>query len=211
MYRRLLSIFVLLLAGPISAREVTVYLTVVSEGDRKDAQLGRWNDDKHYDANQDQPFTLLKRLKPIVISDHSQRSTWQIALDVSQPRQRIIGLGAALTDSAAYVLHQLKQRNPRLYEFTMRRLFSPDHGAGFSYLRRPIGSSDYTATDKNYTCADHPSDDLSTFSIEHDKQYIIPILKDVLAVKNRALRSTISDPRVHSCGWQPVPLSHEYR
>jgi glucosylceramidase len=62
-----------------------------------------------------------------------------------------------MTDSSAFVLQGLKEHNPRLYEFTMRRLFSPDQGAGFSYLRRPIGSSDYTATESYYTYADRPA------------------------------------------------------
>ena len=87
-----------------------------------------------------------------------------------------------MTDSSAYVLFKLKESNPELYKYTMEKLFSPENGAGFSVVRLPVGASDYTATKSYYTYCDEKSEDLSSFSIEHDKKYIIPVLKDALKI-----------------------------
>jgi glucosylceramidase len=183
MYKKYLSIPLLLLSlNTVTAREVSVWLTVVSDGDRKDREYGSWDDETHYDAHQDDGFSLLKRVAPIKLRNRPVGREWQVTLTPAKSRQEIKGLGAAMTDASAFVLYQLRLRNPKLYEFTMQRLFSPEHGAGFSYLRRPIGSSDYTATKSNYTYADRQSEDLSTFSIDHDRRYIIPMLRDVLRI-----------------------------
>jgi glucosylceramidase len=85
-----------------------------------------------------------------------------------------------MTDSSAWVLMNLKRRNPQLYDCTMKKLFSPTAGAGFSFLRLPMGASDYTASAIYYTYCDRQSPDMSLFSIAHDRQYIIPVLKDAL-------------------------------
>jgi glucosylceramidase len=172
----------LLFLTATAADEVSVRLTIIADGDRKDRQYDAWDDQTRYDADQDKAFTLFKRMPPIQMGDRPIGHRWRIILDATNRRQEIKGLGASMTDSSAFVLHALKQHNPQLYAFTMQRLFSATRGAGFSYLRRPIGSSDYTATQSNYTYADEPSEDLSSFSIDHDKQYIIPVLKDVLRI-----------------------------
>ena len=192
---RLMASLVLLLPTTTMAGDVSMWLTVIPDGDRKDQQLGSWNDADPYDQRQDESFVLLKLESPRVLRDRVIGHNWRITLDPVKRQQTIRGLGATMTDSSAFVLHRLKEHNPRLYEFTMRRLFSPDQGAGFSYLRRPIGSSDYTATESYYTYADRPSSDLSTFSIDHDRQYILPTLRDVLRVN--------PDVKIMGSPWSP--------
>jgi len=78
----------------------------------------------------------------------------------------------------------------------MKRLFSPSQGAGFSFLRLPMGASDYTATPAYYTYCDERSPDLSRFSIAYDREYIIPALKDALRLNPeiRILSSPWSAP-----------------
>ncbi len=153
------------------AQTVQVWVTVSADGDRKDAHLGAaWDDANRYGIEQDGPYQLLRRdqVAPSEVPA-ATIGVWRIEVDADAPQQTLRGVGAALTDASAYLLWHLKQRNGPLYEFTMQRLFSPTDGAGFSYLRRPLGSSDYTATESYYTYADQESADLSSFSIAHDR------------------------------------------
>lgn len=106
----------------------------------------------------------------------------KIVVDRTKSGQVMYGDGAALTDASAWVLMNLKERNRRLYDYTMKKLFSPTEGAGFSFLRLPMGASDYTASATYYTYCDTPSPDLSQFSVAHDRGWIIPVLKDALGL-----------------------------
>ncbi|WP_279579663.1 hypothetical protein [Fodinicola feengrottensis] len=59
----------------------------------------------------------------------------------------------------------------------MNNLFDPATGAGISFLRQPIGASDFVA-DKDYSFDDVPAGQtdysLSHFSIAHDEAKILP-------------------------------------
>jgi glucosylceramidase len=63
-------------------------------------------------------------------------------------------------------------------------LFDPKKGIGLSILRQPMGASDFAL--QSYTYDDLPQGqtdpDLKSFSIDHDRSYIIPILRQSLAL-----------------------------
>jgi glucosylceramidase len=63
-----------------------------------------------------------------------------IAVDPARAYQRIEGLGASITDSSAHLLARSPDRNA-----IMGSLFDPDRGLGLSYLRKPMGASDFVA------------------------------------------------------------------
>jgi glucosylceramidase len=155
---------------PLRAGEVTVILTKVDDGDAKHGP---------FDIHQDDNFALLRQ-NSIPFAAAAPGRPVKIVVDRTRTFQTMYGHGAALTDSSAWVLMNLKRRNPQLYEYTMKKLFSPTEGAGFSFLRLPMGASDYTASTTYYTYCDERSPDLSRFSIAHDRQCIIPVLKDAL-------------------------------
>jgi glucosylceramidase len=152
------------------AGKVAVLLTKVDDGDIKRAQG---------EVHQDDNFTLLRQSSiPLTTTDPGR--TVNITVNRTTFFQTMYGHGAAMTDSSAWVLSHLKEHNPQLYEYTMKKLFSPTEGAGFSFLRLPMGASDYTASTNYYTYCDEPSPDLGRFSIAHDRQCIIPVLRDAL-------------------------------
>ncbi|MEV4639989.1 discoidin domain-containing protein [Actinoplanes sp. NPDC049548] len=101
-----------------------------------------------------------------------------ITIDPSTTYQRMDGFGASLTDSAAAVLHRL---DPAARDAAMRSLFDPRQGIGVSFLRQPIGSSDFTAASAHYTYDDVPAGQtdfpLAHFSIAHDEAQILPLLR----------------------------------
>jgi len=76
----------------------------------------------------------------------STRTT--ITIDPATTYQTMDGFGGALTDSTAAVLYQL---SPAERTQAMRDLFSPSDGIGVSFLRQPVGSSDFTAASEHYT------------------------------------------------------------
>src|SRR6185436_8700659 len=61
-----------------------------------------------------------------------------ITIDPSQRFQRIDGFGASITDSSAHLLAESEDRDA-----IMRDLFSTKDGIGLSYLRQPMGASDF--------------------------------------------------------------------
>jgi glucosylceramidase len=101
-----------------------------------------------------------------------------IVVDPEVSYQSVDGFGASITDSAAAVLHRLL---PAVRDEAMRRLFDPVRGIGISFLRQPIGSSDFTAEPAHYTYDDVPAGQtdfaLRRFSIAHDEARILPLLR----------------------------------
>jgi glucosylceramidase len=95
-----------------------------------------------------------------------------ITLDPAKTFQEVLGFGAAFTDSACYMFNQLA---PDAREQLLRELFHPSE-MGFSACRICIGSSDYAA--KVYSFDDgEPDPELKRFSIDHDRDYILPMLR----------------------------------
>ena len=92
--------------------------------------------------------------------------------------EKFKGFGVAITGSSCYNL-SIMDKNERK-EF-LNKIYS-DSGIGLSVGRLSIGSSDYSA--ESYSYADEPFDvELKHFSIERDKKYIIPIIKEILKIK----------------------------
>ena len=106
----------------------------------------------------------------------SDRTT--ITVDPQTSYQTMDGFGASITDSSAAVLYRL---SPADREQTMRALFDPKQGIGVSFLRQPVGSSDFTAASEHYTYDDVPAGQtdfgLKHFSIAHDQQQVLPLLR----------------------------------
>ncbi|WP_426454673.1 carbohydrate-binding protein [Paenibacillus sp. S-38] len=107
---------------------------------------------------------------------------YTIHVDESRTYQTMDGYGASLTDSSAYVIYHHLDEKKRTE--LMRQLFDPVQGLGLSYLRLPMGASDFALND--YTYDDMPEGqvdpDLEHFSIEHDRAYILPVLKQALKI-----------------------------
>jgi glucosylceramidase len=95
-------------------------------------------------------------------------------LDPSCTFQEILGFGAALTDAACYLLHQL---SPSKRQEFLREVFDPA-ATGLNTCRICIGSSDYATAPYSYDEGD-PDPEMERFSIDHDRQYILPILQEV--------------------------------
>jgi len=95
-----------------------------------------------------------------------------IVLEPAKKFQEVLGFGGAFTDAACYMFNQL---TPTAREKLFHELFHPSE-MGLSVCRICMGSSDYSTKDYSYDDGD-PDPDLSRFSIEHDREYILPMLR----------------------------------
>lgn len=93
--------------------------------------------------------------------------------------QEILGFGGSFTESAAYVINNLLQS--KLNEI-LEAYFSPN-GAAYSLTRTHINSCDFSV--KNYAYANVEGDtQLVNFSIDEDRQDLIPLIKNSMRIEN---------------------------
>jgi glucosylceramidase len=94
--------------------------------------------------------------------------------------QPFLGVGAALTDSAAYVLTHYMSTAQR--HALLKDLFSAS-GRNWRMLRVCMGSPDFRSEPVGYTYDDgSPDPSLSRFSIARDTAFITPVIKEILAI-----------------------------
>ena len=88
-----------------------------------------------------------------------------------------LGFGVAITGSSCYLLHQME---PTARRALLEQIYGKN-GLGLRMARLSIGASDYSA--ELYSYDDVPIDTaLQHFSIDRDRRYIIPMIKEILAV-----------------------------
>ncbi len=121
---------------------------------------------------------LLQQRDPVTFESGGSDLT-TIVVDPTQRFQTMDGFGASITDSSASLLAAL---TPAQRDQAMRALFDPTDGIGVSFLRQPVGSSDFTAEAAHYTfddvapgATDFP---LEHFSIAHDEAQVLPLLRE---------------------------------
>jgi glucosylceramidase len=125
---------------------------------------------------------LLAAQPPVALSERTPAASLTVTVDPTRRYQVIDGFGASITDSSAAVLYRL---DPRTRDATMVRLFAPGRGAGLSYLREPMGASDFVAGGF-YTYDDVPRGAtdyaMARFSVAHDEARILPLLRRARAL-----------------------------
>jgi glucosylceramidase len=127
----------------------------------------------------------LKQLKPIILTRGTAGlgAVPTIRVEPAKTGQTYWGVGGAVTDSSAYLIHSLgaKQQTKLL-----TKLFSLS-GLGLSFASIPIGASDYTAGGVPYTYDDQSpgqtDPDLKDFSIAHDKQWSLPVDRQIETIR----------------------------
>ena len=101
-------------------------------------------------------------------------SAMSVRLDPEQRYQQVLGFGAALTDASCYLLEQLDAGRRKSI---LDECFGPS-GLRLSVARTTIGSSDYSVSAYSYDDTESPDPELEHFSIDHDKKYILPLLRE---------------------------------
>jgi glucosylceramidase len=184
--RDFLGISALGLAAAIAPKEALERVPVITglrnETPNVGAEISIWV------TSGDERFAGAPRVKWSPAS--STPATDQIQLDPSKKFQDILGFGGAFTDAACYTFNQLA---PSAREQLLHEMFHPSE-MGLSVCRTCIGASDYSA--ELYSFDDGDADpDLTRFSIEHDREYILPVLREA--------RKANPDLFLFSSPWSP--------
>ena len=100
-----------------------------------------------------------------------------IAILPEEKFQTITGFGGSFTESSAYLLNQISKKN----RDTIIEAYFGESGAKYSLTRTHMNSCDFSLSQYSYApVADDV--DLKYFSIQEDKEDIIPMIKDAMAV-----------------------------
>jgi glucosylceramidase len=114
----------------------------------------------------------------------------RIALNSAETYQEVLGFGAALTDASCFLFSQLPASGR---ERLFREFFHPSEMA-LSVCRICVGASDYSKSLYGYDEGE-PDLEMARFSIDHDREYIIPML--------RQARETNPDLFLLASPWSP--------
>jgi glucosylceramidase len=129
--------------------------------------------------------TRLLARQPDLAFGADSSSPLTIEVDAGKRYQEMIGFGAAITDSSAWLLQNKLQPDRR--DALMQELFGRSPGIGLSFVRLTIGASDFSR--RHYSLDDVPDgkDDptLSRFSIDANRADVLPVVKSALAINPR--------------------------
>lgn len=116
------------------------------------------------------------------------KETSKITILPDQEMQTITGFGGSFTEASAYLLNQLSKANR---EKVLEAYFG-ESGAKYSLTRTHMNSSDFSLS--NYSYAPIEGDiNLENFSVDEDKDDIIPMIKEAMA-KSKDGFKIISSP-----------------
>lgn len=114
-----------------------------------------------------------------------------ITVDENQKFQKWKGFGGTFNEAGWDALGKLSSSDK---EKAIRLLFDVNDGIGFTWGRIPIGASDYAL--ERYSLNEHADDfEMEHFSIDRDKEYLIPYIKAALEIK--------PDIRFWASPWSP--------
>ncbi len=107
----------------------------------------------------------------------------KITVSTKDEFQTMDGFGAAMTESSAYLFSNMSNSQR---ETVMEDLFG--NGIGISFVRIPMGASDFALSNYSYNDLEPGQTDLTMehFTLERDQQYVIPMLK-LAKMKNPSL------------------------
>lgn len=117
-------------------------------------------------------FFSQSKIKPKKYQEKIENEVINIYPEITY--QTLLGFGGAFTESTGYALKQLpiEKQNQIFKDY-----FSSE-GLNYSIGRLPIGSTDFSPKSYSYSY----KEDLSDFTIEQDREYILPTVKSALKI-----------------------------
>ena len=110
-----------------------------------------------------------------------------IFVEPAKKFQNFIGIGGAITDASAEVFAKLSKEKQT--EF-LNAYYDKQKGIGYSLLRTTIQSSDFSS--ESYSYIKEGDKDLKTFSIDHDRQFRIPLIKQAIQTAGGKLTTYVA-------------------
>jgi glucosylceramidase len=129
--------------------------------------------------------------KPFVPSVQPLETEIFIFVNPEKIFQTFLGIGGAITDAAAEVFAKLPA--DKQLEF-LTAYYDREKGIGYTLARTSIHSCDFSS--ESYTYIKEGDKELKTFSIDHDKQYRIPLI-------NQAIKAAGGKLTLFASPWSP--------
>ena len=107
----------------------------------------------------------------------------RVSLDFEKKYQTISGFGGAFTEASAYLLNQM---SPEVRSQILKAYFSRQ-GANYSLTRTHMNSCDFSLSNYSYTPVEGDKN-LEHFSINEDKDDLIPMIKGALQTSEDGFR-----------------------
>jgi glucosylceramidase len=128
----------------------------------------------------DRKLRLVRQPDIVMSADESLRA--DVVIDINRTYQSIVGFGAALTDSSAWLLQNKLSDGQR--GALMQELFGPPPNLDLNMMRLTIGASDFSL--QHYTLDDLPAGEvdpqLQHFNVASNLRDVIPMAREALAI-----------------------------
>ncbi len=98
-----------------------------------------------------------------------------VFVDPTKTFQDFLGIGGAITDASAETFYKLPKAQQ---DEVLTAYFDKNNGIGYTLIRTNIHSCDFSSG--SYTYINEGDTDLKSFSIDHDKKYRIPMIKEAI-------------------------------
>lgn len=110
-----------------------------------------------------------------------------VFVDPEKTFQSFTGIGGAITDASAETFAKLpKEKQDEI----LLKYYDQQKGIGYSLARTNIHSCDFSSG--SYTYVDENDAELKSFSVAHDKQFRIPMIKQAIAAAGGKLTLYVS-------------------
>ncbi len=157
---------------------VFILLSHVAFSQQKDKRQNKLSDIKNkmvtvYTSAEGTDLRLTKT-GDLAFKEQKQSLESQVSIFVYPEKtfQTFLGIGGAITDASAEVFAKLPKNKQ---EELLNAYYSKEKGIGYSLIRTNIHSCDFSSG--SYTYVDEGDAALKTFTIEHDQQFRIPLIK----------------------------------
>ncbi|MDO6431744.1 glycoside hydrolase family 30 protein [Flavitalea sp. BT771] len=162
---KILAIFLVLAGGGAYAQSGSIY-TTAEKSPLRLAQGGKLNFTDSRQPLETEPFILV---------------------DPQSAFQTIIGIGGALTDASAETFSKIPKAQQSAL---LRAYYDPQNGIGYTLARTQIQSCDFSSGSYSYIKDNDTA--LTSFSVAHDEQYRIPLIRQAIAAAGGSLPLFVS-------------------
>jgi glucosylceramidase len=134
-------------------------------------------------------YRISKTDSGLQFSDFGQPFENQVCVfvDPTHSFQTMVGIGGALTDASAETFAKMPVK---VQKQLLTAYYDKVNGIGYTLARTNIHSCDFSSA--SYTYISDGDKELKTFSIEHDRQFRIPLIKQAIATAGGKLTLFVS-------------------
>lgn len=128
----------------------------------------------------------------------SDEGLLEIAVDEEKKYQTIYGIGSSMESSTCYNLMRMNEEDRH---DTLKKIFDKEEGIGMNLMRLTVATSDFCPPPfYSYDDSDEPDLNLSKFTIEQDREFILPVLKETLDYVNTDSENSL---KFFASSWSP--------